>query len=135
PAPAPGHRPGSGAPTRHLPVRRLVLGPGPGHGRPVARRTRPGGDRLGDGPGRPTGVDHPPRGSDPGPRGRSHRRSRNPRGTPRIVPDLRRDRGVAADRRGGGVSTSNDKPPTNGASGTEGTEGANSAPAGSGSAG
>ena len=33
------------------------------------------------------------------------------------------------------MSTSNDKPPTNGASGTEGTEGANSAPAGSGSAG
>ena len=40
PAPAAGHRPGAGPQARDLPVRRLVLGPRPGHRRPPARRSR-----------------------------------------------------------------------------------------------
>ena len=49
PAPAPGHRPRRRTPPRHLPVRRLVLGPRPGHRRPAA-----GGARARSPPTRPS---------------------------------------------------------------------------------
>ncbi len=53
---------------------------------------------------RPAGLDDHQRRSDPGRRGRPPGRPRPPSGAARVVSDLRRDRGLAAHRGGGGMS-------------------------------
>ena len=54
---------------------------------------------------RPAGVDDHPRRPDPGARRRRIRRPRHSRRAARDMPDVPRDRRVADDRRGGGMST------------------------------
>ena len=104
PAPASGHRPGARAQARDLPVRRLVLRARPGHRRPAAGRARAAHRRRHGHHRRPAGVDDHPRRSDPGARRRRVGRSRHPRRAARDLPDVSRDRRVADDRRGGGVT-------------------------------
>ena len=98
-APAPRDRPRARPPARHLPVRRLVLRARPRDRRPPARRARAGRRRRGDGHRRPAGVDDHQRRPDPRARGRPAGRARHAPRAARDLPDLRRDRRVAAHAR------------------------------------
>ena len=91
-------RPGAGAQAVDLRVRRLVLRPRPHHRRPAPRRPQALHVRGGRGDRRPARVDHRHRRRHPRAGGRPARRPRHPRGPPRELPHLRRDRPVP-DRR------------------------------------
>ena len=103
-APAARDRPRAGAPPRHLPVRRLVLGARPRHRRPPAGRARAGRRRRGHRDRRPAGLDDHQRRPDPRDRGRPPGRARHAPRAARDLPHLRRDRRVPAHRGGGGES-------------------------------